>query len=114
VYISCEKKQIEKPNFYFNFYFKLEKEVQVKELMIRLIDHMLTNQLSDADLDFVMKNTRVHILVTMNPDGLVHTFMSDCPVNIFTTFKLQSKINTFFKTLNLSRTTVATTATTTT
>jgi hypothetical protein len=39
---------------------------------------MLNNQTTDSDLDFIMKNTRVHILLAMNPDGFVQTILADC------------------------------------
>jgi carboxypeptidase M len=39
---------------------------------------MLNNQTTDPDLDMVMKNTRVHILLSMNPDGFVQTILADC------------------------------------
>jgi hypothetical protein len=37
-------------------------EVPSKEVLLHLIDYMLNNQKSDANVDFVMKNTRLHIL----------------------------------------------------
>lgn len=49
-----------------------------RELLIQLIDYMITNQSNDQSVDFLMKNTRVHILPTMNPDGFERSFVSDC------------------------------------
>lgn len=53
-------------------------EVNSKEVLIHLIDHLLTNQNKDASVDYVLKNTRVHIMPTMNPDGFEEAVMGDC------------------------------------
>ena len=44
-------------------------EVPGKEILLHLVDYMLNNQNNDHNVDFIMKNTRIHILPTMNPDG---------------------------------------------
>ena len=44
-------------------------EVPGKEILLHLVDYMLNNQKNDPNVDFIMKNTRVHILPTLNPDG---------------------------------------------
>ena len=41
-----------------------------KELLLHLIEHMLSEQRNDRDIDYILKNSRVHILVSFNPDGL--------------------------------------------
>ena len=53
-------------------------EAGSKEVLIHLIDYMLANQTSDPNVDFVMKNTRVHILVSLNPDGFEISYDNDC------------------------------------
>ena len=53
-------------------------EVPSKEILLHLIDYMLTNQTNDKGVDFVMKNTRVHIMVSMNPDGFESSIIGDC------------------------------------
>ena len=50
----------------------------VKENLLSLIDYMVKYQSIDSDLDFVMKNSRLHILITINPDGFVQTIVPDC------------------------------------
>ena len=37
-------------------------EVPSKEILLHLIDYMLNNQSNDPSVDYVMKNTRLHIL----------------------------------------------------
>ena len=37
-------------------------EVPSKEILLHLVDYMLNNQNTDSSVDFVMKNTRLHIL----------------------------------------------------
>lgn len=53
-------------------------EVPSKEVLIYLADYMLNNQSTDAQVDFIMKNTRVHILPSLNPDGYEKSTMNDC------------------------------------
>jgi hypothetical protein len=53
-------------------------EVPSKEILISLIDHMLTNQ-ADPDVDFLLSNTRVHIMPSMNPDGYeINATLGEC------------------------------------
>jgi murein tripeptide amidase MpaA len=52
-------------------------EVPSKEILISLIDHMLTNQ-ADPDVDYLLSNTRVHIMPSMNPDGYETAILGDC------------------------------------
>lgn len=53
-------------------------EVPSKEILLQLIDYMLNNQSTDSNIDFIMKNTRVHILVSLNPDGFERANIGDC------------------------------------
>lgn len=53
-------------------------EVPSKEVLIQLLDYMLTSQTTDPDVDFIMKNTRVHIMPSMNPDGFEMSRVNDC------------------------------------
>ena len=39
-------------------------EVPSKEILLHLIDYMLNNQKNDSSVDYIMKNTRLHILGT--------------------------------------------------
>ena len=39
---------------------------------------MLENQPNDDSIDYVMKNTRTHVLVAMNPDGIEQAIVGDC------------------------------------
>lgn len=39
---------------------------------------MLNNQNTDPSVDYLMKSTRIHILPTMNPDGLQRSSVGDC------------------------------------
>jgi carboxypeptidase D len=52
-------------------------EVPSKEILISFIDYLLTNQ-NDPDVNYLLANTRVHILVTMNPDGFEMAQLGDC------------------------------------
>jgi hypothetical protein len=53
-------------------------EVPSKEILLQLIDYMLTNQANDKSVDYLMKNTRIHIMVSMNPDGFERSYLGDC------------------------------------
>ena len=44
-------------------------EVPSKEILLHLIDYLLFNQTSDPAVDYLLKNTRIHILPSLNPDG---------------------------------------------
>ena len=43
-----------------------------------LIDYMLTNATRDESVDYIMSNTRVHIMPTMNPDGFEKSVVGEC------------------------------------
>ncbi len=49
-----------------------------KEVLLHLINYILTQQTKDTHVDFIIKNTRVHILVSMNPDGHEIAKQGDC------------------------------------
>lgn len=53
-------------------------EVVGREVLIHLLEYMLTNQKRDADVDFIMKNTRLHVMPSMNPDGFERAKVKDC------------------------------------
>lgn len=53
-------------------------EVASKEILLHFIDYLLMNQTSDPDVDFLLKNTRIHILPSMNPDGYELAVVGDC------------------------------------
>jgi carboxypeptidase M len=53
-------------------------EASGREILLHLIDHMLKNQSLDPNIDYVMKNVRTHILVSMNPDGFEKSIEGDC------------------------------------
>jgi murein tripeptide amidase MpaA len=40
-----------------------------KEVLLHFIDYLLNNQMNDENVDYILKNTRIHILPLMNPDG---------------------------------------------
>ena len=47
-------------------------------MLLHLADYMLKSQETDASVDYVMRNTRVHIIASMNPDGSEIAIMNDC------------------------------------
>ena len=53
-------------------------EVTSKEILIHLIDHLLTQQGLDENVDYLLNNTRIHILPSMNPDGYERARLNDC------------------------------------
>ncbi len=53
-------------------------EAPGKEILLHLIEYMLNNQHIDANIDYIMKNSRLHIMVSMNPDGLEMSKLGDC------------------------------------
>lgn len=53
-------------------------EVASKEILLHFVDYLLRNQTTDSDVDFIMKNTRVHILPSLNPDGFEIARVGDC------------------------------------
>lgn len=53
-------------------------EVIGKEILLKFINYILTNHTEDSNLDFIMRNMRVHYLPLMNPDGLLISSENDC------------------------------------
>ncbi len=53
-------------------------EAANREILLQLIDYMLTNQATDPDVDFLLKNTRIHVLPSMNPDGFAIAVEGQC------------------------------------
>ena len=53
-------------------------EVVGRELLLSLIDHMLSNQTTDSSVAYLLKNTRIHILPSLNPDGWEAAKEGDC------------------------------------
>jgi murein tripeptide amidase MpaA len=53
-------------------------EVAGKEVLIYFIEYLLNNQNSDPNVDYLLKNTRIHIMPSMNPDGLEASTVGDC------------------------------------
>jgi murein tripeptide amidase MpaA len=53
-------------------------EPNCKEVLLQLIDYLLSNQTSDSNVDNLLKNTRVHILPSVNPDGFEIATVGDC------------------------------------
>lgn len=52
------------------------------EVLLSFINHLLVNPMSDASVDYILRNIRVHVLVSMNPDGVelaLHSQMSCAP-----------------------------------
>ncbi|XP_002742239.2 carboxypeptidase D-like [Saccoglossus kowalevskii] len=56
-------------------------EVVGRELLIQFIEHLLYNYETDDDIKKFLDNTRVHIMVTMNPDGF-EISGEDCSGNV--------------------------------
>lgn len=53
-------------------------EVPSKEILLHLIEYLLTSQASDSSVDYLLKSTRIHILPSMNPDGFEMAQVGDC------------------------------------
>mgnify|MGYP001810539217 CR=1 FL=1 len=53
-------------------------QAQSKNILMQLADYMLRNQNTDPDVDFIMRNTRVHLLPVANPDGMVRSVENLC------------------------------------
>ncbi|XP_069811965.1 carboxypeptidase M isoform X2 [Dendropsophus ebraccatus] len=49
-----------------------------RELMLHLIDYLLTNYQKDANITQLITNTRIHIMPSMNPDGFEMSVVRDC------------------------------------
>ena len=52
-------------------------EASGKAILLQFIDHLLTNS-NDPDVDYLMKNTRIHILPSMNADGYEISHVNVC------------------------------------
>ncbi|XP_040265676.1 carboxypeptidase M [Bufo bufo] len=57
-------------------------EVVGREIMLYLIDYLLTNYQSDDNITQLISNTRIHIMPTMNPDGFEASVLSDCTSSV--------------------------------
>jgi murein tripeptide amidase MpaA len=57
-------------------------EVPSKEILIHFIDYVLRNQFNDPDVDYLLKTTRIHVMVSMNPDGYEISRVEDCESTI--------------------------------
>lgn len=53
-------------------------EVPSKEILLHLIDYLLNSQGTDSSVDYLLKNTRIHIMPSMNPDGFEISQVGDC------------------------------------
>jgi carboxypeptidase D len=53
-------------------------EAVTQEVLLHFIDYLLYNQMNDSSVDFILKNTRVHIMPSMNPDGYGEANVGDC------------------------------------
>lgn len=53
-------------------------EVAGREILLHLISYLLNNESNDESVDYILQNTRVHILPTMNPDGFENSKQGDC------------------------------------
>jgi hypothetical protein len=50
-----------------------------REILLYFIEYMLSHQHKDTNVDYVMRNTRIHVIVSLNPDGAeVALPSSDC------------------------------------
>ncbi|XP_053882121.1 carboxypeptidase M isoform X2 [Malaclemys terrapin pileata] len=49
-----------------------------RELLLHLIDFLVTNDQSDPVVTRLINNTRIHIMPSMNPDGFEATTVHDC------------------------------------
>ncbi|XP_043821133.1 carboxypeptidase M [Dromiciops gliroides] len=49
-----------------------------RELLLHLIDYLVTNDGKDPEITSLINNTRIHIMPTMNPDGFESIEVPDC------------------------------------
>ncbi|OXB72963.1 UNVERIFIED_CONTAM: hypothetical protein H355_006503 [Colinus virginianus] len=49
-----------------------------REILLHLIDHLVTSYGRDPAITRLLNNTRIHIMPTMNPDGFEATVVPDC------------------------------------
>ncbi|XP_048215856.1 carboxypeptidase M isoform X1 [Perognathus longimembris pacificus] len=52
-----------------------------RELLLHLIDYLVTNHGKDAEITKLLDNTRIHIMPSMNPDGFESVKKPDCFYN---------------------------------
>lgn len=53
-------------------------EAPSRELLLYFIDYLLTSQQSDPYVDYLLKNSRIHILVSLNPDAYEKSIEGSC------------------------------------
>lgn len=53
-------------------------EVVGRELMLHLIDYLLTNYATNNTVKYLVDNLRIHILPALNPDGYAEALEGDC------------------------------------
>ncbi|XP_007502945.1 carboxypeptidase M [Monodelphis domestica] len=53
-------------------------EVVGRELLLHLIDYLVSNDGRDPEITRLINNTRIHIMPTMNPDGFESIEIRDC------------------------------------
>lgn len=49
------------------------------EVLLSFIDHLLVNPTADPSVDYILRNIRIHILVSINPDGVEQALNSFSP-----------------------------------
>ncbi|KAL1765007.1 carboxypeptidase M, partial [Sigmodon hispidus] len=49
-----------------------------RELLLHLIDHLVTNHGKDTEITYLINSTRIHIMPSMNPDGFEAVKKPDC------------------------------------
>lgn len=54
-------------------------EALSRQLLLYLIQHLLTNYGQDEEVTRLVNNTEIHILPSMNPDGFAEAREGDCP-----------------------------------
>ena len=49
-----------------------------RELLLHLIDHLLAHYAVDPYITYLLDNTRIHIMPSMNPDGFEESIEGEC------------------------------------
>ena len=49
-----------------------------KEILLHLVDYLLHNQKNDTGVKYLLQNTRIHIMPSLNPDGFEASIVGDC------------------------------------